>query len=174
MIFSLFPRVVIKLGDDERHVFDRSALMFTEVQEIERVTKLSYAEWDRELGRFSITAVAALVHVLRKRAGQPSDFATLNFAAATLDVVPLHDDDSEYTAEEITGDLLLRMAEAQPNGAGPTRAAAGPGSPSGETGSTPRQPTSPSSPASTASSPGNGTSSRGKTGSSSRRTSTGS
>ena len=71
----------MKLGD-ERYVFDRSSLMFREVQEIEKATSLSYAEWEQQLGRYSITAVAALVHVLRRRAGVPSDFATLDFAAA--------------------------------------------------------------------------------------------
>jgi hypothetical protein len=172
VIFSLWPRVVIKLGD-ERHVFDRAKLMFTEVQEIEKATGLSYAEWDQQLGRHSITAVAALLHILRIRDGQPSDFKTLQFAVADLDVVPLHDDDTEYTPDEATADLAKRIADAAGgNGAGPTPAADTPGSPSAGTGSTPRQPTSPSSPPATASGPGNGNGSHTRTGSSSRRTPT--
>lgn len=172
MIFSLWPRVVIKLAD-ERHVFDRSTLMFTEVQEIERATSMSFAEWERELGRYSITAVAALLHVLRIRDGQPSDFGRMQFAAADLDVVPLHDDDSEYTQAEATAELTRRLAEASGgNGAGPTRAADAPEPRSAGTGLTPRRPISPSSPANSASARGNGTGSRGGTGSSSKRTST--
>ena len=170
MIFNLWPRVAIKLGG-ERHVFDRSKLMFTEVQEIEKATGMSYAEWEQQLGRYSITAVAALIHVLRIRDGQPSDFKTMNFAAADLDVIPLHDDDTEYTPEEATAELTKRLAEAN-NGAGPTRAADEPEAPSAGTGSTPRQLTSPSSPATTGSGHGNGNGSPGGTGSSSKRMST--
>jgi hypothetical protein len=173
VIFNLWPRVVVKLGE-ERHVFDRSKLMFTDVQEIERVTKLSFGEWQGELGRYSITAVAALIHVLRRRDGMPSDFATMNFAADDLDVIPLHADDSEYTPEEATAELTKRMQESTAaNGAGPTPAANGQASPSGEASSTTRPTTtSPSSPPSSASGPGNGTSSRTRTGSGARRTST--
>jgi len=174
LIFSLWPRVAIKLGG-ERHVFDRARLMFTEVQEIEKATGLSYAEWEQQLGRFSITAVAALLHILRIRDGQPSDFKTLQFAAADLEVTPLHDDDTEYTAEEAAAEVMKRIADANGggNGAGPTRAAGAPAAPSGEAGSTPPRPISPSSPSGTASGRGNGNGSRTKTGSSSRRTPTG-
>ena len=55
----LFPRLVVNLGD-ERHIFDRAELMYTEVQEIEKVTGSSFAEWERELGRYSITVPATL------------------------------------------------------------------------------------------------------------------
>ena len=119
------------------------------------------------------TAIAALVHILRRRAGVPSDFAALDFAAADLDVVPLHDDDTEYTPEQATAELTKRLADAAGgNGAGPTRAADAPGSPSGEAASTPPRPTSPSSPPATASNRGNGNGSPGRTGSSSKRTPT--
>jgi hypothetical protein len=172
LIFSIWPRVAVKLGD-ERHVYDRATLMFREVQEIEKATSLSYAEWEQQLGRYSITAIAALLHVLRKRAGQPSDFATMEFAAADLEVVPLHDDDTEYTPDEAAAELTKRIADANgANGAGPTRAADAPEAPSGAAGSTPPRPTSPSSPPVTASGRGNGNGSRGKTGSSSKRTPT--
>lgn len=175
MIFSLWPRVAVKVGD-ERHVFDRATLMFTEVQEIERVTSLSYAEWERELGRYSITAVAALLHVLRKRDGMPSDFQTMQFAATDLECVPVHEDGTEYTTEEASAELLKRIADAQGgngNGAGPTLAADAQDSLSGGTGSTPPRLTSPSSPPVTASAHGNGNGSRTPTGSSSKRTRTG-
>lgn len=118
MIFHLYDRVLIKVGDDERHVYDRRRLMYTEVAEVERVTGLSYAEWHRELGRHSITAIAALIHVLRKREGIATDFATMQFNAATMDCIPVHEDGTEYTAAEITADMLKRMEDAKP---GPTR-----------------------------------------------------
>lgn len=172
MIFRLFPRVAVKLGD-ERYIFDRATLMFTEVQEIEKAAGLSYGEWDYELGRHSITAIAALLHVLRQRAGQPSDFKSMNFAAASLDVVPLHDDDREYTPEEIAAELDRRVREAA-EGAGPTRAAGAPGVPSGGTGSTPRQLTKGLSPSTSESGHGNGNGSHGRTGSTAKRTLTGS
>src|SRR6266704_2536505 len=69
MIFNLFQRVVVKVGEDEKHIFDRKRLMYTEVVELEKVTGLSYLEWEQQLGRYSITAVAAVLHVLRKRDG---------------------------------------------------------------------------------------------------------
>ncbi len=172
MIFNLWPRVAIKLGD-ERYVFDRTGLMFREVQEIEKATGLSYAEWEQQLSRYSITAIAALLHVLRRRAGVPSDFKTLDFAAADLDVVPLHDDDTEYTPEQAAAELTKRLAgAADGNGADPTRAADAPAAPSGETASTPPRPTSLSSPPVTASNPGTGNGLPGRTGSSSKRTPT--
>lgn len=176
MIFDLWPRVVIKLGD-ERHVCELEKLMFADVVEIEKATGLSYAEWMEQLQRHSIFAIAALLHVLRKRDGMPSDFKTMNFAAFDLKVRPLRDDGTEFTDEEAVADLARREEEARTakaNGAGPTRAADGPGNPSGEPRSTPRQLTSPSLPASTESGRGNGNGSRTGTGLSSRRTRTGS
>src|SRR5215471_3532564 len=108
MIFRLFPRVAVKLGD-ERHVFDRDKLMFTEVRVIEEASGLSYGEWDYQLGRHSIAAIAVLLHVLRIRDGQPSDYKSMEFPAAQLDVVPLHDDDREYTRDEIEAEIDRRI-----------------------------------------------------------------
>jgi len=120
MIFNLWSRLLIKVGDDERHVFDRSRLMYTEVAEIEKVSGLSFGEWERELSRYSITAIAPLIHVLRKRDGQASDFALMQFNAASLDVVPLHDDGTEYTTAEAAEELerRLKKAETDPTGGG--------------------------------------------------------
>lgn len=155
MIFTFFPRVAVKFGPDEVHIFDRAKLMFSEVQEIEKVTGLSYAEWEDGLRRYSIVPLAGLLHILRKRDGQPSDFST-DFPVSDLDCIPVHPDDREYTREEITAEVAKLLAP-DTNGAGPTPAAAGQGSPSGEAVSTPRQLTSPSSPNGSASAPGNGT-----------------
>src|SRR5260221_6525111 len=94
--------------------------MYSEVVEIQRVTEMSYGEWERELGRFSITAVGALLHVLRKRPDLPSDFATMQFNMADLAVTPLHDDGTEFTAGEVTADVLKRVDEARANRAVPT------------------------------------------------------
>lgn len=169
MIFNLYERVAVKIGD-ERHVFDRKRLMFTEVAEIEKVTGLSYAEWERQMGRFSITAVAALVHVLRKREGKPSDFGSMQFNATDLAVVPLHDDGSEFTVDEVAADLAKRMAKAadEPD---PTIAAAVAAVAAEQAAAS--QPdtatSSPSSPSSTRSGRGSGTASSGATSSSSKR-----
>jgi hypothetical protein len=154
LIFNLYPRVLIKVGD-ERRVFDRATLMFTEVAEVEKVTGLSFGEWQAELGRYSITAVGALLHVLRKRDGGEDDFETMNFGAYDLDVVPLHDDDTEFTAEEVAADLAKRLEEAQ----NPVPTIAADLAASGESpepGTTAG--TSPSSPGNSGSVPGNGTS----------------
>lgn len=168
MIFNLYPKVVIKAGD-ERRVFDRDSLMFTEVVEIEKATGLSFGEWQTELGRYSITAVAALLHVLRKRDGEPSDFETMNFAAYGLDVVPLHDDGREFTAEEVAEDLKRRAEEAAnlvPTTAGdPVISGEGP-APGTTAG------TSLTSPNGSASAPGNGNTSPTRTSPSSRHAST--
>jgi hypothetical protein len=171
LIFNLYSRVAVKLGD-ETHIFDRARLMYTEVAEIEKVTQLSYAEWERELGRFSIGAVAALLHVLRRRADMPSDYASLQFNVADLNIVPLHEDDREFTAEEVQADVLRRMEEARGNGAVPTSATAAAVAPESPPPGTTI--TSPSSPSGITSVPGNGSSSRGVTSRSSSRTRTGS
>jgi len=121
VIFSLYSRVVIKIGEDERYEFDRSSLMFKDVVEIERASGLSFGEWQTELGRYSLLAVGALIHMLRRREGLPSDFETMNFAVDGFDVVPLHDDGSEFTAEEVAADITRRLAEAEKPG--PTIAA---------------------------------------------------
>jgi len=113
VIFALYDRVAVKLGDDERHVYDSGHLMYTEAAEIERVTGMSYAEWQRGLSRYSIIAVAALLHILRLRDGQASDFAGMTFNAADLDVVPLNADGAEMTAAEVAADVAERSAEAR-------------------------------------------------------------
>ena len=168
MIFNLYSRLKVKLGDEE-HIFDRSRLMYTEVAEIQKVTGLSYGEWERELARYSITAIGALVHVLRKREGQPSDFATMQFNAAELDVVPVRDDGTELTPAEITAELVARM-EAAKAGPGPTRG--GEATVAAEESPAATTITSPSSPPATASGRGSGSGSRGRTSASSRRTPT--
>lgn len=161
MIFKLYSRVAVKLGD-ERYEFDQKSLMFTEMVAIEDASGLSFAEWGEELGRYSIRAVAALLHVLRKRAGVPSDFQTLNFPVADLDVIPLKDDGTEMTAQEVADDLVRRAEEA----AGPTRAAASAAGGDGTAATTVS--TSPSSPNGSASAPGSGKSSQRATSSSSK------
>src|SRR5258706_14756978 len=153
MIFNLYGRVLVKVGEDERQIFDRERLMFTEVTELEKITGDTHLEWDRQLRLGSITAVGALLHILRKRDGQASDFATLQFNAAYphFDVVPLHEDDSEFTKEEIEADLKKRMAEQAEAVNPPTPAAAG-GAP--ENGSWPANSTTrPSSPSGSGSGP---------------------
>lgn len=110
MIFNFYSRVVIKAGD-ERYEFDRSSLMFREVVTIEEASGLSFGEWQTELGRYSLKAVGALIHMLRLRAGEPSDFGKMDFPVDGFDVIPLHDDGSEFTAEEVAADITKRLAE---------------------------------------------------------------
>jgi hypothetical protein len=170
VIFNLYSRVKLKLGDEE-HVFDHGRLMYSEVAEIEKVTGLSYGEWERELGRFSIAAVAALLHVLRKRDEMPSDFGTLQFNVADLNVVPLHEDGSEFTAAEVTADVLKRVDEAKDNGGGPTSATAAAVAP--ESGPPTTKTSTPgSSPSGSGSGRSNGTSSRGRISPAAKATST--
>jgi hypothetical protein len=165
MIFAFYPTVAVKLGD-ERYVFERSSLMFKEIAELEVVSGLSYGEWEQELRRYSIRAVAMLVHVLRKRAGVPSDFETMDFAADDLDCVPLHPDGREFTAQEIADDITKRLEEAK----GPTPAAE---AASGQTPSSDITPsTSPSSQSDTTFAPGSGNGSPGGTSKGSKRTRT--
>lgn len=120
MIFNVYRHVRVKLGD-ESYDFDRSSLMFQEVVELENVTGYSFGEWQADLGRYSIRAAAGLLHILRKRAGKPSDFQTLDFNMDDFDVVPLHDDGSEFTLPELDADIKRMVREAQE---GPTSAAA--------------------------------------------------
>lgn len=172
MIFSLYQRLAVKVGD-EKYVFDRSRLMYTEVAEIQKVTEWSYGEWERQLGRYDIVAVAALVHVLRKREGVASEWLTMQFNATELDVVPLHDDGTEFTAEEIAKDIAKRMSKAaEPD---PTLAAAAAVVKAEEAAAAPRQDmtiTSLSLRSDSTSGRGNGSTSRGKTSASTRRAST--
>jgi hypothetical protein len=177
LIFSLYPRVKLKLGGEE-HVYDASRLMFTEVAEIEKVTGQTYMEWERSLHKYSISAIAALLHVLRKRAGTPSDFLTMEFNAADLECIPLREDGTEFTAPEIVEDIRKRLnppAE-EPD---PTTAAAEGGTttdqaPEPQAPATTTNGISPISPLSSASSPGNGSTSPGVISSAAGLTSTGS
>ena len=162
MIFNLYPRVVIKAGD-ESYEFDRSTLMYQEVVQIEEASGLSFGEWQTELGRYSLKAVGALIHMLRKRAGQPSDFTKMNFPVDGFDVIPLHDDGSEFTAEEVAADITKRLEEAQEPV--PTGAAAPAANPPPVTTAS----TSPTSPNGSGSGPGNGTASRGRSSKGSKR-----
>lgn len=164
MIFGLYPRVAVKLGG-ERYIYDSATLMYAEAAEVERVTGQSYAEWAIDLAAHKITAIAALLHILRRRAGVPSDFAKTDFAAADLDVVPVHDDDRDYTREEVAADIERRMREARADAEPvPTPAANGHEAPSGVTDLTRPKRTSRRSPASSASGHGSGTGSRTGTG----------
>ena len=162
MIFNLYRHVRVKLGD-EAYDFDRSSLMFTEVVDLESATGLSFGEWQSELGRYSIRAVAGLLHVLRKRAGVPSDFETLNFAADDLECIPLHDDGSEFTAAQVAEDVTRRLAEAREGR--PTSAPASPAGANGPPATTAN--TSSPSPNGSGSGRGNGKGSRGRTSTSS-------
>ena len=173
MIFSLFTRVNVKLGE-ETYLFNSERIMFSEVQEIEKLTGLSYMEWRVELNRFTSTACAALLHILRKRAGVASEFATMQFNMADFDVRPVKDDGEEMTPAEMAAELERRRAEAE-SAPDPTRSAgeeipavAPEPSPAATNG------TSPSSPGSTASGRGNGKGSAGRSSAGSRLTPTGS
>jgi hypothetical protein len=171
MIFNLYQRLAIKVGDDERHIFDQKRLMFTEVAEIEKISGLSYAEWATELGRYSAAGIGPLVHILRKREGQSSDYATLQFNMAEFSAVPLKDDDSEFTPEEVAADLVKRMEKVNGD-AGPILAAAAAVAPESGPGLTLAPSTKDSSPRSSTSVPGNGASSPTPTSSRARRTAT--
>ena len=159
MIFNLYSHVRVKLGD-EAYDFDRSSLMFTEVVDIENATGLAFGEWQAELGRYSIRAVAGLLHVLRKRAGVPSDFETMDFEVGQLDVIPLHDDGTEFTAQEVADDIARRLKEAQ-NPGPPVAAVPAAGGEDLAPGTTAL--TSPGSLSGTESVPGNGSTSPGVT-----------
>jgi hypothetical protein len=162
LIFNLYSKVIIKAGD-ESYEFDRSSLMYQEVVQIEEASGLSFGEWQTELGRYSLKAVGALIHILRIRAGVPSDFAKMDFPVDGFDVIPLHGDGSEFTAEEVAADITRRLAEAQePVPTGAADPAANP--PPVTTASTSRTSVS-----ATTSALSNGTSSRGATSRSSKR-----
>lgn len=157
MIFSLYDHVRVKLGD-ESYDYDRSSLMFREVVLIEDATGLSFGEWQSELGRYSIRAIAGLLHVLRKRAGVPSDYGSLDFSADDLECVPLHEDGTEFTTAEVAEDVNRRIEEAREG-----RPTGVPGPPAGDEPPAVTASISPSSPSGTASARGNGKSSRGRT-----------
>jgi len=163
LIFNLYPRVVIRAGD-ESYEFDRSTLMYQEVVQIEEASGLSFGEWQTELGRYSLKAVGALIHILRIRAGVPSDFAKMDFPVDGFDVIPLHDDGSEYTREELTPEKLAADIAKQMEPV-PTGAAAPAANPPPVTTAS----TSPTSPNGSGSGPGNGTASRGRSSKGSKR-----
>lgn len=170
MIFNLYSRVVLKLGGDEKYVYDAERLMYTEVAEIQKVTDWSYLEWEHRLRRYDIVAIGALLHVLRKRDGQPSDFGSLQFNAAQLDCVPLKDSGEEYTPAELGADLAKRLKppEEEP---GPTLAADAAAVPPEASPQISVPSTPDGSARSSASGPGNGNGSAGSMSSGAKRTS---
>ena len=47
------------------------------------------------------------------RAWHGPDFGTMDFPVDGFDVIPLHDDGSEFTAEEVAADITRRLEEAE-------------------------------------------------------------
>lgn len=86
----------LRLGDDE-YEFDQTQLMLSETRLVKQWTGLSPAQWERGLSDMDPDCVAALVCLLKRRAGEDIDFETLDFDYAQFEIL---DDDTDPTKGE--------------------------------------------------------------------------
>jgi hypothetical protein len=72
--------------DGQVYEYDPSRLMLTEAIEVQEKTGLNLKRWQAGLEEMDAFAVKALVYLLKKRAGETPDWATLDFDLASLDI----------------------------------------------------------------------------------------
>lgn len=80
------------LIDGQAYEYDNARLLFSEAAFVQKKTGMKLPQWQRGLEEQDAFAVAGLVYILRKRAGEQPDWDTLEFDMATLEIIP---DESE-------------------------------------------------------------------------------
>jgi hypothetical protein len=72
--------------DGQVYDYDPTRLMLTEAIEVQEKTGLNLKRWQAGLEQMDAFAVKALVYLLKKRAGETPDWATLDFDLAGLEI----------------------------------------------------------------------------------------
>lgn len=73
--------------DGQVYEYDATRLLFSEVAFVQKKTGMKLQEWQAGLGEMDAFAVAGLVYILKKRAGEQPDWDTLDFDMASLDFI---------------------------------------------------------------------------------------
>lgn len=71
--------------DGQHYEFDMDRLLFSEMAFVQKKTGLKLQEWQRGLNEMDAFALAGLVYIVRKRAGEQPDWDTLDFDIASFD-----------------------------------------------------------------------------------------
>ncbi len=102
--------------------FDFDARPLSEAVALEHATGMRYAEWEQEMGRGSVKAMAGLIWLAWRRAGRDVPFADLMSGEAEVDLTAFLNSMTEF-GEQVAAEKAARAAD--PTAAGP------PGDPAG-------------------------------------------
>ena len=73
--------------DGTTYEYDAERLLFSEAAFVQKKTGLKLQEWQKGLAEMDAYAVAGLVYILKKRAGEQPDWDSLDFDIAGLEFV---------------------------------------------------------------------------------------
>lgn len=88
--------------DGTEYEYDASKLLFSEAAFVQKKTGMKIQEWQQGLAEMDAFALAGLIYILRKRAGESPDWDTLEFDIASLEWVA-DDDEVEEPAPKEAG-----------------------------------------------------------------------
>lgn len=96
----------------EGHTYDYTGkLMLPEAAAIQKATGMTYGEWQTALNKGDVVAVAALLWVLKKRAGEIMPFSQLDFDVNELATTFLREDGTAMDMEALAARAQALMAE---------------------------------------------------------------
>jgi hypothetical protein len=72
--------------DGSTYDYDANRLMVSEAMEIQEKTGLNLRRWNEGLQEMDARAVKGLIYLLKRRAGETVDWASLDFDIGTLDM----------------------------------------------------------------------------------------
>lgn len=87
--------------DGREYEYDPNRLLFSEAAFVQKKTGMKIQEWQQGLADMDAFALAGVVYIVRKRAGETPDWDTLDFDIASLEFVD--DDEAEQPAPKEAG-----------------------------------------------------------------------
>jgi hypothetical protein len=87
--------------DGKEYGYDPTKLLFSEAAFVQKRTGLKVQEWQAGLAEMDAYALAGLVYILRKRAGEAPDWDDFDFDIASLEFVD--DDEADEPAPKEAG-----------------------------------------------------------------------
>lgn len=91
--------------DGKRYDWEGERLLFSEAAFIQKKTGFKPQEWQKALGEFDSFAVAGLVYIIKKRAGEQPDWDTLDFDINSLQYEVEDADEAEDPAPKEGGSV---------------------------------------------------------------------
>ena len=86
--------------DGKVYEYDRTRLLYSEFAFVQKKTGLKLLAWQAALDEWDAEALAGLVYILRRRAGEPVEWDGLEFDLASLEIVPDEDEVAEPAPKE--------------------------------------------------------------------------